>query len=43
MPVGLQFTARGGQEERLLAVAWAAERALGRPQERIRTPPLLAV
>jgi aspartyl-tRNA(Asn)/glutamyl-tRNA(Gln) amidotransferase subunit A len=42
MPVGLQFTARGGQEERLLAVAWAAEQVLGLPQERLGTPPLLA-
>ncbi len=42
MPVGLQFTARGGQEERLLAVAWAAERVLGRASQRIGTPPLLA-
>lgn len=42
MPVGLQLTARGGQEERLLAVALAAERVLGRPSERIGTPPLLA-
>jgi len=40
MPVGLQFTARGGNEERLLAVAWAAERVLGRPAERIGAPPL---
>jgi len=42
MPVGLQFTARGGEEERLLAVAWAAERVLGRATDRIGTPPLLA-
>lgn len=42
MPVGLQLTARAGQEERLLAVAWAAERVLGRPSERIGSPPLLA-
>ena len=42
MPVGLQLTARGGQEERLLAIAWAAERVLGRANERIGAPPLLA-
>jgi len=42
MPVGLQLTARGGQEERLLAVAWAAERVLGRANERLGTPPRLA-
>lgn len=42
MPVGLQLTARSGQEERLLAIAWAAERVLGRPSERIGSPPLLA-
>ena len=42
MPVGLQLTARAGQEERLLAIAWAAERVLGRASERIGTPPLLS-
>ncbi|HEX9461967.1 MAG TPA: amidase [Alphaproteobacteria bacterium] len=42
MPVGLQLTARGGQDERLLAAAWAAERVLGRASERLGTPPLLA-
>ena len=42
MPVGLQLTAAGGQEERLLAVAWAAERVLGRAGERLGVPPLLA-
>ena len=42
MPAGLQLTARAGQEERLLAIAWAAERVLGRGSERIGTPPLLA-
>ncbi len=42
MPVGLQLIARGGQEERLLAIAWAAERVLGRASERIGAPPLLA-
>jgi aspartyl-tRNA(Asn)/glutamyl-tRNA(Gln) amidotransferase subunit A len=42
MPVGLQLTARGGQEERLLAIAWAAERLLGLPADRLGRPPLLA-
>jgi aspartyl-tRNA(Asn)/glutamyl-tRNA(Gln) amidotransferase subunit A len=42
MPVGLMFTARAGEEERLLAIAWAAERVLGAPAQRIGTPPLLA-
>jgi aspartyl-tRNA(Asn)/glutamyl-tRNA(Gln) amidotransferase subunit A len=42
MPVGLQLTARGGQEERLLAIAWAAERQLGLPADRLGRPPLLA-
>lgn len=42
MPVGLQLTAAGGQEERLLAIAWAAERVLGRAGERLGAPPLLA-
>ncbi len=42
MPVGLQLTARGGQEQRLLAIAWAAERVLGRANERLGAPPRLA-
>jgi aspartyl-tRNA(Asn)/glutamyl-tRNA(Gln) amidotransferase subunit A len=41
MPMGLQFIARGGAEERLLAVALAAERVLGSGAERLGTPPLL--
>jgi aspartyl-tRNA(Asn)/glutamyl-tRNA(Gln) amidotransferase subunit A len=41
MPVGLQLTARGGQEERLLSIAWAAERELGMPVDRLGRPPLL--
>jgi aspartyl-tRNA(Asn)/glutamyl-tRNA(Gln) amidotransferase subunit A len=40
MPVGLQVIARGGQEEHLLAVAWAIERALGTGRERLGVPPL---
>ena len=42
MPVGLQFNARAGNEEKLLAVAWAAERKLGDVRSRLGTPPLLA-
>ena len=40
MPVGLQLIARGGQEERLLAAAWAIERSLGTARERLGTPPM---
>ncbi len=40
MPVGLQLIARGGQDERLLAAAWAIERALGTGHERLGVPPL---
>ena len=40
MPVGLQLIARGGQEERLLAAAWAVERALGTGRERLGVPPM---
>jgi aspartyl-tRNA(Asn)/glutamyl-tRNA(Gln) amidotransferase subunit A len=39
MPVGLQLVGRGGQEERLLGAALAAERVLGRPSERLGRPP----
>jgi aspartyl-tRNA(Asn)/glutamyl-tRNA(Gln) amidotransferase subunit A len=39
MPVGLQLT---GAEERLLAIALAAERVLGTAADRLGTPPLLA-
>ncbi len=42
MPVGLQFAAPPGNEERLIAVALAAERVLGTGAERLGTPPLLA-
>jgi aspartyl-tRNA(Asn)/glutamyl-tRNA(Gln) amidotransferase subunit A len=42
MPVGLQFIAPAGSEERLLAIGLAAERALGCSVERLGTPPLLA-
>jgi aspartyl-tRNA(Asn)/glutamyl-tRNA(Gln) amidotransferase subunit A len=42
MPVGLQLTAAAGGEERLLAIALAAERVLGTAADRLGTPPLLA-
>jgi aspartyl-tRNA(Asn)/glutamyl-tRNA(Gln) amidotransferase subunit A len=42
MPVGLQLTAPANAEERLLAIALAAERVLGTATERLGTPPLLA-
>ena len=42
MPVGLQILMPGGAEERLLAVAGAAERALGTARERLGTPPMCA-
>jgi aspartyl-tRNA(Asn)/glutamyl-tRNA(Gln) amidotransferase subunit A len=42
MPVGLQLTAPANVEERLLAVALAAERVLGTATDRLGTPPLLA-
>jgi aspartyl-tRNA(Asn)/glutamyl-tRNA(Gln) amidotransferase subunit A len=41
MPVGLQLTAPAGVEEKLLAIALAAERLLGTAAERLGTPPLL--
>jgi aspartyl-tRNA(Asn)/glutamyl-tRNA(Gln) amidotransferase subunit A len=43
MPVGLQFIAPAWAEEKLLAVALAAERVLGSAAERLGTPPMLAV
>jgi aspartyl-tRNA(Asn)/glutamyl-tRNA(Gln) amidotransferase subunit A len=42
MPVGLQLTAPANVEERLLAIALAAERVLGTAADRLGTPPLLA-
>jgi aspartyl-tRNA(Asn)/glutamyl-tRNA(Gln) amidotransferase subunit A len=42
MPVGLQLTAPAHAEERLLAIALAAERVLGTAADRLGTPPLLA-
>ena len=42
MPVGLQLTAPACAEEKLLAIALAAERLLGTAADRLGTPPLLA-
>jgi aspartyl-tRNA(Asn)/glutamyl-tRNA(Gln) amidotransferase subunit A len=42
MPVGLQFIAPAWAEEKLLAVALAAERVLGAPAERLGSPPIFA-
>jgi aspartyl-tRNA(Asn)/glutamyl-tRNA(Gln) amidotransferase subunit A len=41
MPVGLQLVARAGDDEALLGIALAAERALGTAEERRGLPPLL--
>jgi aspartyl-tRNA(Asn)/glutamyl-tRNA(Gln) amidotransferase subunit A len=41
MPVGLQLIAPAWAEERLLAIALAAEQVLGTATERLGTPPLL--
>ena len=38
MPVGLQFVAQGGEDEEVLAVALAFERALGTSAERLGSP-----
>jgi len=40
MPAGLMLMAPLGNDERLLAVALAAERVLGTPRERLGAPPL---
>jgi aspartyl-tRNA(Asn)/glutamyl-tRNA(Gln) amidotransferase subunit A len=42
MPVGLQLIAPAWAEEKLLAIALAAERVLGTAAERLGTPPMLA-
>jgi aspartyl-tRNA(Asn)/glutamyl-tRNA(Gln) amidotransferase subunit A len=42
MPVGLQLIAPAWAEERLLAIALAAERVLGTASERLGTPPSLS-
>jgi aspartyl-tRNA(Asn)/glutamyl-tRNA(Gln) amidotransferase subunit A len=40
MPVGLQLIARGGDDEKLVAIACAAERVLGTPREVLGAPPM---
>jgi aspartyl-tRNA(Asn)/glutamyl-tRNA(Gln) amidotransferase subunit A len=40
MPVGLQLIAKGGDDERLIAIACAAERVLGTPREIIGVAPM---
>lgn len=40
LPVGLQLIARGGDDERLVAVATAAERVLGKPRDRLGVAPM---
>ena len=40
MPVGLQFIAKGADDERLVAIACAAERVLGTSREILGTPPM---
>lgn len=40
MPVGLQLIAKGGDDEKLVAIACAVERVLGTPRSRLGTPPL---
>jgi len=40
LPVGLQLIARGGADERMIAIACAAERVLGTPREILGEPPM---
>jgi len=40
MPVGLQFIAKGSDDERLAAIACAAERVLGTRAKFLGTPPM---
>ena len=40
MPVGLQLIAKGGDDERLVAIACAAERVLGAPRDILGAPPM---
>ncbi|HKT18355.1 MAG TPA: amidase, partial [Stellaceae bacterium] len=40
LPVGLQLIAKGGDDEKLIAIACAAERVLGTPRDRLGTPPM---
>jgi aspartyl-tRNA(Asn)/glutamyl-tRNA(Gln) amidotransferase subunit A len=41
MPVGLQLIAKGGDDEKMVAVACAVERVLGTPHERLGVPPMI--
>ena len=40
MPVGLQFIAKDGDDERLVAIACAAECVLGTPRKILGAPPM---
>jgi aspartyl-tRNA(Asn)/glutamyl-tRNA(Gln) amidotransferase subunit A len=40
LPVGLQLIAKGGDDERLVAIACAVERVLGTPRDLLGTPPM---
>jgi aspartyl-tRNA(Asn)/glutamyl-tRNA(Gln) amidotransferase subunit A len=40
MPVGLQLIAKGGDDERLVAIACAAERVLGTSRDILGVPPM---
>jgi aspartyl-tRNA(Asn)/glutamyl-tRNA(Gln) amidotransferase subunit A len=40
LPVGLQLITKGGDDERLVAIACAVERVLGVPREILGTPPM---
>ncbi len=40
LPVGLQLIARGGDDERMVAIACAAERVLGTPRQILGEPPM---
>ena len=42
MPVGLQLTALGGEEEKLLTCAMAVEKVIGSAAQRIGSPPVVA-
>jgi len=40
LPVGLQLIAKGGDDEKLIAIGCAAERVLGTGRDRLGTPPM---
>jgi aspartyl-tRNA(Asn)/glutamyl-tRNA(Gln) amidotransferase subunit A len=40
LPVGLQLIGKGGDDERMIAIACAAERVLGTPREILGAPPM---